>query len=145
MTVHSLSDDAQMRAFGATLARTAKIGDVWALTGDLGAGKTTLARGFIEALCGAVDVPSPTYTLVQTYAAPEFEIWHCDLYRLERPDDILELGLLDAFEDSVCLIEWPEKLGPYKPRVLHRLHIDFADDGGRLVRVSDTSHSRARS
>lgn len=124
-----LKDDAATRRLGARLAHSVCLGDVIALTGDLGAGKTTLARGFIQALMNATEVPSPTYTLVQTYEAIDFEIWHCDLYRLERADDILELGLLDAFEDAVCLIEWPDKASGYIPENAKFLHIEFEGDG----------------
>lgn len=127
-----LKDDAATRLLGAQLAKSVSIGDVIALTGDLGAGKTTLARGFIQALTGADDVPSPTYTLVQTYEAEVFEIWHCDLYRLNRPDDVLELGLLEAFDEAVCLIEWPDKAGGYLPKNCKSIHIEFEGEG-RLV------------
>ena len=88
-----LADDAATRALGAALAGLLMAGDVIALHGDLGAGKTTLTRGLIQALCGAdEDVPSPTYTLVQAYDGPGFPIWHFDLYRLDRPDEVRELG-----------------------------------------------------
>jgi len=116
-----------MLAYGHRLAGILREGDVVALTGDLGAGKTTLSRGIIQALCGDIEVPSPTYTIVQTYDAPEFEIWHCDLYRLEKPDDIHELGLLDTMDESVCLIEWPDRMGRYLPK--HALIIDISFEG----------------
>ena len=128
-----LNDDAATRLLGAQLAQSVSIGDVIALTGGLGAGKTTLARGFIQALSNTDEVPSPTYTLVQTYEAEHFEIWHCDLYRLNRPDDILELGLLDAFEEAVCLIEWPDKAGGYLPENSKSIHIEFDGEGRKVT------------
>jgi tRNA threonylcarbamoyladenosine biosynthesis protein TsaE len=122
-----LADDAATRAFGARLSAILKAGDMVCLSGELGAGKTTLARGLIMALTGTGEVPSPTYTLVQTYAGPEFEIWHFDLYRLKSSDEIWELGVEDAFYDGVCLIEWPSRLGALKPE--GTLDIDIKFDG----------------
>ena len=127
-----ISSEVGMLALGQLLANIFRVGDIVALTGDLGAGKTTLARGIIQALCGDIEVPSPTYTIVQTYDAPEFELWHCDLYRLEKPDDIYELGLLDAMEETVCLIEWPDRMGALLPAESLAVNIGF-DGEGRLV------------
>ena len=120
-----LQDEAATLALGARLAPLVTTGDVIALSGDLGAGKTTLARGLIAALCGDIEVPSPTYTLVQTYDTPKGELWHCDMYRLERPEDGYELGLMDAFETAICLIEWPENLGDLLPRDCLKIDIGF--------------------
>ena len=100
----TLKYDGDTLALGATLAEVVVPGDIIALTGDLGAGKTTLARGLIHALCGEIEVPSPTYTLVQMYDTPKGEIWHCDMYRLEQPRDAYELGLIEAFDTAICLI-----------------------------------------
>ena len=106
-----LDDDAATRALGAALAGLLQTGDVIALHGELGAGKTTLTRGLVQALCGAdEDVPSPTYTLVQAYDAPDFPLWHFDLYRLGRPEDVNELGWDDT-QDGVAVIEWPARTG----------------------------------
>ena len=124
-----LANQAETLALGARLAGILQPGDIVALTGDLGAGKTTLARGCIMAKTGAQEVPSPTYTLVQTYDAKDMEIWHCDLYRLENPNDAYELGLIDAFEDMTCLIEWPERLGTLLPEDRLTIHISFSDEG----------------
>jgi tRNA threonylcarbamoyladenosine biosynthesis protein TsaE len=117
------------RRIGALLAA----GDVVALRGGLGAGKTTFARGAIEAWTGeAQDAPSPTYTLVQTYEGPRGELWHADLYRLKRPEDAWELGLEDTFANAACLIEWPERLEGALPG--DRLDIAFEAEGeGRLA------------
>ncbi|MBF0562632.1 MAG: tRNA (adenosine(37)-N6)-threonylcarbamoyltransferase complex ATPase subunit type 1 TsaE [Alphaproteobacteria bacterium] len=104
-------------ALGRALARVLEPGDVVALRGDLGSGKTALARAFIQAQLGAdAEVPSPTFTLVQTYDMPSgVAVWHFDLYRLDHPDDSLELGFEDALADGIVLVEWPERLGAYLP------------------------------
>ena len=98
------------------LARISKIGDVWALNGTLGMGKTVFARAFIQELSDAKEVSSPTFTLLQTYATPEFDIYHYDLYRLEKPIDVFELDVEEAFYSGVSLVEWPEKMGAFLPR-----------------------------
>ncbi len=126
--------EAETEALARRLAPLAQAGDVIALSGDLGAGKTVFARGFIQTLTGAIEVPSPTFTLVQTYEAADAEIYHFDLYRLETPEDALELGIDDAFADGISLIEWPENLGPYLPRGGLRVQIDqSADDTARRI------------
>ncbi|MFC6198395.1 tRNA (adenosine(37)-N6)-threonylcarbamoyltransferase complex ATPase subunit type 1 TsaE [Ponticaulis profundi] len=122
-----LAGEAETRAFGAKLATLLQPGDVVALYGDLGRGKTTLSRGLIRSLTGPEqDVPSPTYTLVQTYDVGDETIWHFDLYRVEHPDEVIELGFEDALND-ICLIEWPEKAGRYLPE--DRLSIEISGDG----------------
>jgi len=103
-------------AFGAALAELLEAGDTLLLSGDLGTGKSHLARSLIRAHIGAAeDVPSPTFTLVQTYDTPAFEIWHADLYRLGSVQEVEELGLTEAFDTAVCLIEWPDRLGTLVP------------------------------
>ena len=114
--------------FSAKLAPFLHAGDVLALRGELGAGKTTFSRGLIQSLMGATEVPSPTYTLVQTYECPDYELWHCDLYRLDNPADVLELGLIDMEEDIVSLIEWPDKMGSYLSADALNVHIDFHNE-----------------
>jgi tRNA threonylcarbamoyladenosine biosynthesis protein TsaE len=119
-----LPDEAATAGLAAALAAMAEAGDVIALKGELGAGKTTFARAFIHA-CGIADeVPSPTFTLVQMYAAEAAQIWHFDLYRLRSPAEAWELGIEEAFLDGISLIEWPERLGPLLPDC--RLEITFA-------------------
>lgn len=134
---HCVNDLAATQALAARLAVLARPGDVFALSGDLGAGKTEFARAFIRALTDAhEDVPSPTFTLVQTYEADAFEIWHFDLYRLDSPDDAFELGIEDAFHDGVALIEWPEHLGPYLPRRRLEVHLTtLAGPGARSIEL----------
>ncbi|WP_386679335.1 tRNA (adenosine(37)-N6)-threonylcarbamoyltransferase complex ATPase subunit type 1 TsaE [Loktanella sp. R86503] len=108
-----LADADATAALAGHIASAAGAGDTLLLQGDIGAGKTTFARAFIRAKLQLPkeDVPSPTFTLVQTYDAGDVEIWHCDLYRLTDPQEVLELGLDDAFRDAICLIEWPDRLG----------------------------------
>lgn len=116
-TVH-LADEAATCDIASRLATLTRAGDVLALFGDLGTGKSVFARAFIHA-SGLPDeeVPSPTFTLVQIYYPPRRPaIYHLDLYRLDTPDDARELGIDDAFAEGVSLIEWPERLGPLLPR-----------------------------
>lgn len=133
-------------AFGATLAEVVQPGDVITLKGALGAGKTTFARGFIQRLAGIdEEVVSPTFTLVQTYETQRGIIWHFDLYRLEVPDDVLELGLEDAQAGGITLIEWPERLGPYMPRAPLEIELTSATgDTARSIRLSGKSNWRER-
>lgn len=130
----ALPDDVATRALGAALAPLLGAGDVIALQGGLGAGKTTLARGVVRALIGAeTDVPSPTFTLVQTYATPNFDLWHFDLYRLEKAEDVLELGWEDT-GDGVILVEWPDRAGPFLPA--RRLDIRLEETpNGRIAHL----------
>ncbi|MBM3555591.1 MAG: tRNA (adenosine(37)-N6)-threonylcarbamoyltransferase complex ATPase subunit type 1 TsaE [Alphaproteobacteria bacterium] len=128
-TRFALPDVAATAALAGRIARLVAVGDVLALRGDLGAGKTTFARHVIAALTGAeVEVPSPTFTLVQTYETRVGLVWHFDLYRLERPDDAWELGIEEAFASGISLIEWPERLGALLPE--DRLDIRFAIAAG---------------
>lgn len=101
-----------MAALGRDLAARLAPGDVVTLSGALGAGKTTLARGVLAALGLATEAPSPSFAIVQPYAPPEvvMPVAHIDLYRLTNPDEIIELGLDDYVRDHVLLIEWPERL-----------------------------------
>jgi tRNA threonylcarbamoyladenosine biosynthesis protein TsaE len=131
-----LPDPAATAALAARLAALVRRGDVIALGGDLGAGKTSLARAFINALPRPEDepagkapeeVPSPTFTLVQTYRRRPADVWHFDLYRLERPEEAYELGIEEAFAEAISLIEWPERLGPLMPAERLDLVLHFTD------------------
>lgn len=118
--------EAAVQRFAEELAFLAMPGDLICLTGDLGAGKTTFARAFIRAMHhGNIDeVPSPTYTLVQTYEAERFSVAHLDLYRLSEPDEINELGIEQCLEDGVALIEWPDKAGDLLPTAAFEIQLD---------------------
>ena len=110
-------------------SNVAQKGDIFALYGTLGAGKSTFSRFFIQNLSDAQEVPSPTFTLLQSYEAPDFEIYHFDLYRLKSPEEIFEIGMEDALYGGVCLIEWPEQMGGYLPRDVFR--VEFQPEGKR--------------
>lgn len=137
-----LADEAATRRLGARLAGLARPGDIILLFGTLGTGKSTLARAFIRALTSAdEEVPSPTFTLVQAYEAAPADIWHFDLYRLEKPEDSFELGIEDAFIDGISLIEWPERLGHLTPR--RRLEVTLgAGESETSRRAILTSHTQ---
>jgi len=115
MIVIELPDEAATAALAAGVAALARAGDVIALKGELGAGKTSFARAFIRARGGAEDVPSPTFTLVQTYELGDATVWHFDCYRLRHPEEAWELAIEDAFNEGISLIEWPELLGSLVP------------------------------
>jgi tRNA threonylcarbamoyladenosine biosynthesis protein TsaE len=112
----SLSSPDRTAQFAARLGAILQAGDVLLLEGPIGAGKSHLARALIQSLLPVPeDIPSPTFTLVQTYDGPDCEIWHSDLYRLGHPDEVAELGLTEAFETAICLVEWPDRLGDLAP------------------------------
>lgn len=141
-----LADEAATEAFGALLAKatqqhsasndntklTTSGGRVF-LSGELGAGKTTLVRGFMRAYGHNGAVKSPTYTLVEPYEFPDLNIYHFDLYRLSDPEEVEFLGVGDYFNASnICLIEWPEKGQGFLPKADLRLHLEL-DKAGRTV------------
>lgn len=122
-----LRDAAATRRLGATLAGLIRPGDVIALHGGLGAGKTTLVRGLVEALCGpGSEVVSPTFTLLQVYDAPGLRLYHYDLYRIESETELTELGWEDTL-DGVLVAEWPERAGDRLPA--WRLEVTLTKDG----------------
>lgn len=123
-------------AIGARLAAMLRPGDVVALSGDLGAGKTTLARGLMQALGFEGEVPSPSFPIVIPYAPPELRLplWHVDLYRIDDPEELYELGLDEARLDSALLIEWPERMGAMLwPDALHLTIEPAGEDARRLT------------
>lgn len=131
-----LANEAATDRLAVWLAPLLQPGDAVLLHGPLGAGKSHFARALIRARLGRTeDVPSPSFTLVQVYDDADGEIWHADLYRLSHPDDVLELGLTDAFATAICLVEWPERLGPFAPPDAVSLTLTPQGDG-RLAQLS---------
>ena len=124
-----LPDTDATRDLAASLAPLARRGDVIGLVGPLGAGKTTFARSFIGALGGTDLVPSPTWSLVEQHSTGAGDVWHFDLHRLERADDVWELGLEDALADGITLIEWPEIVERLLPPARLTLRLDHAGTG----------------
>ena len=135
----ALAAEADTVRLGAAVAAQVKRGDVIALHGPLGAGKTTLARGLVHSLTDTdEEIVSPTFTLAQMYETPRGVVWHFDLYRLKSADEALEIGIEEAFTDGISLIEWPERLGTLLPK--KRLDIYLSHDGsGRKALLSGAS------
>jgi len=122
--------------FAARFARVIAIGDTILLTGDIGAGKTHFSRHLIQNCLGYLeDVPSPTFTLVQSYDGPTCEIWHSDLYRLSSPEEVIELGLIDAFASEICLVEWPDRLQELAPQNALSMSLKMTDETGQRQMV----------
>lgn len=144
--VLDLPDPAATGCLGLALADVLRPGDVLALNGDLGAGKTALCRAYIRAATGdpAEEVPSPTFTLVQVYETPGWGIWHYDLYRLEDPEEAYELDIEDAFEEGVAVIEWPDRLGGLLPRRAVHLDLTITGETSRQARFTGQPHLLTR-
>jgi len=128
-----LPDPDAAAAFARRLATQLGAGDAVLLSGELGAGKTTLARAAIEALTGETDIPSPTYTLIQSYETRSgIPLAHADLYRVEAPDELDELGLEESWREGIALIEWPDRLVEYPGRRIE-IELEFTPGGRRAV------------
>ncbi len=127
-----LKTEEETAALGAALASKVRAGDIIALSGPLGVGKTAFARGLINALGHQGDVPSPSFAIVQPYDDVDPPVWHVDLYRIENPSEIDELGL-DAAADAVLLVEWPDRSGPKAWPDRLALSLSFAPDGDRIL------------
>jgi len=111
-----------------------KKGDIVALEGDLGAGKTTFVRSLIRILTHSeMEVPSPTFTLLQTYNTPNFLLYHFDFYRLKHPEEAYEIGIEEAFTEGVSFIEWPQKIGSLLPQKHKTISIEILPDGSRSI------------
>lgn len=137
------TSEKQTENIGKKLASIAQKGDVFALFGTLGMGKSVLSRAFVKTLTEATEVPSPTFTLVQTYETPNFDIYHFDLYRIKSPEEIFELGMEEALYEGVCLIEWPEKMGTYLPHNI--FHIDITPFGnGRKITIESKDPNKQK-
>jgi tRNA threonylcarbamoyladenosine biosynthesis protein TsaE len=127
-----LADEQATAAAGAALANVVRPGDVITLSGPLGVGKTALARGLLSALGQKGEVPSPSFAIVQPYEELEPPVWHVDLYRIEEPSELDELGL-DTAAEAVLLVEWPERAGAdLWPEALG-LSLEFGEDGDRIL------------
>lgn len=145
---HTMHNEADTKRFAQVLAAVGQPGDLIALSGDLGAGKSTFARAFIRAATGVPDleVPSPTFTLVQAYDHPTgYALYHADLYRLESEEDVEDIGLDDERADALLLVEWPDRLP--KDWRANALELTFTyedqDKGSRLVMLATKSDNWA--
>lgn len=138
MTV-SIASEREMTTLGRRLATILLPGDTVLLRGPIGAGKSHLARAIIQTrLDNEEDIPSPTFTLVQTYRAGDAEIWHADLYRLGDSSELVELGLDDAMEQAIVLIEWPDRLPPEMlPTHPLEIEIDHSTEVRRVTLSAD--------
>lgn len=154
LLARKLPDEAATAALAADLGPHLRPGDILALDGDLGAGKTTFARALIRGLAGVDEVPSPTFTLVQTYPGQvtlaeggelPVELWHFDLYRLTRAEEAYDLAIEEAFATGISLIEWPDRLGGLLPA--RRLVLSLTTETGqpgRLARIMGNAAWRTR-
>ena len=129
--------EAETQKLSERFAEIAKEKDVFALYGTLGMGKSVFARAFIQKLCEVEDVPSPTFTLLQTYSSDKGEIYHYDLYRLKNPDEVFELGFEESLYSGINLIEWPENAGNWLPKDIIKIQI-VPHETGRMF-IIDTS------
>jgi len=131
MTPIPLPTQTATETLAACIAPRLRPGDTLLLSGGIGAGKTAFARALIRAATGnpTGDVPSPTFTIVQTYPTAQGDIWHADLYRLSHPDEAQELGLTDAMDTAICLIEWPDRLADLAPADALSLAFEALPDG----------------
>lgn len=125
----------ELDSFAADFAGQIASPSVICLYGDLGAGKTTLVRLVLNHLGVKDPVPSPTFTLIQTYDTPRGEVWHTDLYRLGNPEEIIELGLPEAFETRIVFVEWPERLGSFVPEKRTDVYLKILDETTRHISV----------
>jgi N-acetylmuramate 1-kinase len=132
-TSREIADEKALAALAAEVAAEARAGDLIALRGPLGVGKTTFARAFIRALGCDEEVPSPTFTLVQTYALAPCPVWHYDLYRLEQAEELWELGIEDALAEGIVLMEWPERAEALLPDARIDIDLSFSEAGRRLT------------
>lgn len=128
-----LKSEAATLAFGRKLSKALRTGDVVTLSGPLSAGKTTLVRGLLGALGHKGEVPSPSFAIVQPYESLRVPVWHVDLYRIEDPSDLNELGLEDIREDGVLIIEWPEHADEAMWPEALALSLNVIEDGARAL------------
>ena len=131
-----LASQAETEAFGARIAAGLRVGDTVTLEGDLGAGKTVLARAILRSLGVEEDVPSPTFTLVQTYETPNLVVRHYDLYRIEDASELNELGLEDALDEGAALIEWPDRAASRIASDALSITLETVSETSRKARLS---------
>lgn len=144
VATYTLNGEEETAALAARLAGHLQPGDVLLLSGDLGAGKSVFARALIRALTGNrdLDVPSPTFTLLQSYDTPAGSVWHFDLYRLEEPEEIYELGWEDALYERIVIVEWPQRLGGLAPPDHIGLGLELSAKDQNQRRASLTLNAR---
>jgi tRNA threonylcarbamoyladenosine biosynthesis protein TsaE len=135
-----LHGPADTEALGARIAAGLRVGTAVALEGDLGAGKTVLARAILRALGVEEDVPSPTFTLVQSYETRKLPVRHYDLYRIENASEMEELGLEEALDEGAALIEWPERAANYIPEDALYVRMEVTGENSRRAYLSGPSH-----
>jgi tRNA threonylcarbamoyladenosine biosynthesis protein TsaE len=145
-----LKDLVATRNLARELSCLLSTGDILTFQGNLGAGKTEFCRAIIHALGYNEDVPSPTFNLVQTYE-PQIDdfdkpsVWHMDLYRLDNPEDVFELGIEDGFDTAISLIEWPQRMGKYLPSERLQIFLSMDDDeGARHITFKGSDYWRVR-
>ena len=139
-----LADAAATLSAGAHLASVLRGGMVVALSGELGAGKTTLVRGMLRGLGWSAPVKSPTYTLVESYEVSSLYFYHFDFYRFRDPDEWRYTGFAEHFRsDSICVIEWPERIAPWLPEIDLSVRLEYADPGRVLTLRAATAAGRA--
>ncbi len=128
----------EMNALAKSLSRHLQAGDVVLLHGELGVGKTSLARALIRALMDDenLEVPSPSFALVQSYQKGDLAIEHLDLYRLTSADELIELGIEDMLGKAIIVVEWPERLGDFKPEQVIDIHIEDLGGDARQIEIS---------
>ena len=131
---------ARTAAAGAECARTATVGDVFALTGDLGAGKTQFVKGFVAAIGADAEVTSPTFTLIHEYSGGRLPVYHFDFYRLETADEVARLGLDEyLFGDGVCVIEWADRFADLLPSHARWISLQVESESERAIRGLDAA------
>lgn len=137
LTIAELNSEAETEQLGTELAETLRPGDVLALTGDLGAGKTTLARSIARALGIRGPVTSPTFTILQEYVEGRMPLYHFDVYRIDDPEEMFELGYEDYFYgNGICIVEWADKIEELLPPGAIRIHLGYgAGENGRICTI----------
>ncbi len=130
----TISTEKELQAIADEIAPLLFVGDIVALQGTLGVGKTTFVRALVQKLVGtSIDVPSPTFTLLQSYDTPNFTLYHFDFYRLKSPEEAYEIGIEDAFADGISMIEWPDKIASLLPKKHKTISFEILENGKRHI------------